>query len=457
MLGASESMKKALVISFEQLPACMLGCYGHQWIETPNFNRLAASSVLFDQHYANDLCSDQNSFPWWTGQSVPHVFETPSDCDISLISHLKKRGLKTNLLLESDRQTGRTAALRAQERYLTQFDQVETTTGLNGFKVDEAQTPVAQLMKTAIERLPDWMQNAEDQLIWISSEGVPAVPLAPEFFSTLYLDEVLDEGDIDENVADETEPPGELDEFTELSSSDDGTDDWQELMVAVSELFTSPEEWSELDDQERLMARAVYAGYITLIDHWFGRLLDQILKYAETQPVLLIVTAARGGNELLAPVRQVENGGLLEEISHVPLLIFDTENQQSGSRQQFLSQPADIPVTLSGWLKKPLEHVSCSGTNLCELLNSKQQISEKMIYAASDKAMAIRTSEFYYLQFRKDLQTTDSQSESTPNQQSKTQLYQKPVDRWDVYDLHQQLPEVDEQFSSHLEERRTNR
>ncbi|HBL48284.1 MAG TPA: sulfatase, partial [Planctomycetaceae bacterium] len=85
-------MKKAFVVSFEELPACMLGCYGHQWIETPNFDRLAALSVLFDQHYANDLSATQNSFPCWTGETLPQAFQAASPNLQSFVSTLKNQG-----------------------------------------------------------------------------------------------------------------------------------------------------------------------------------------------------------------------------------------------------------------------------------------------------------------------------------------------------------------------------
>jgi len=470
VIGTSDSMKKAFVISFEQLPACMLGCYGHQWIETPNLDRLASLSVLFDQHFANDLCMTQNSFPWWTGQTIPQAFEAAEQSPDSLISHLKKQGIQSTLLLESDSEAGRNSRDRSQETFFEEFDHVETVAGRNGFKVSEEKTPVAQLMQAAIERLPEWMGNSQDQLIWIRSEGVPLEPLAPEFFSTLYLDEVLDQEETEDEDSDEaefTDEPDVLDAELDLSEADERDDhlesdldaeDWQELIAVVAELFTSPEEWSELDDHERQMARVVYAGYVTLLDQWFGRLLDRILEYAETQPILLIVTAGQGGNELLGPVRQVENWGLFEEISHVPLFIFDSENEQQGNRRQFLSQPADIPVSLAHWLGTPLETVSHSGNNLLAVIRDQSPFPEPVIYAASDQAIALRTAEFYYLQVRNrptSLDSPDSEEVVTRNERSEQQLYQKPTDRWDVYEQHTQLPEIVAELAAQLEGKRT--
>jgi len=461
-------MKKAFVVSFEQLPACMLGCFGHQWIETPNFDRLASISVLFDQHFANDLSTTKNSFPWWSGQTIPQAFEAEKQSRKSFLSHLKKEGIHSTLLLESDSETGRNTSARAQEPFFNEFDQVETVTGLNGFQISDDKTPIARLMQTAIDHLPEWMENPKDQLVWIRSEGIPLEPLAPEFFSTLYLDEVLDQGEEEDEISDETEIReeqfnvedadsglSEAGESEEIDEADLVAEDWQELITVVSELFLNPEEWSELDDQERLMARAVYAGYVTLLDQWLGRLLDQLLEYAETQQILLIVTAARGGNELLGPIRNVKNWGLFDETSHVPLFIYDSKNQEQGNRRQFLSQPADIPVSLSNWLGTPLETDSRSGNNLLDVISDQNSLSEPAIYAASDHAFALRTAEYYYLESRNQPQVKNSEENEMLNEGLRPQLYQKPSDRWDVYELHTQLPEIVAQYSALLDEKRT--
>lgn len=441
-LKTSDHMKKAFVVSFEHLPACMLGCYGHQWIETPNFDRLASLSVLFDQHFANDLSTTENSFPWWTGQTIPYAIQPFRQKQHGFVTELKNRGVDTSLLLEADSDSGRNAAERSQEPYFSSFDQVDTFTGVNNYQVSEIETPVAKLMQSAVERLPGWMEDSRDQLIWIRSEGVPAFPLAPEFFATLYLDEVLDQDESEEDLE------AEIQDIEDLPAEETETDleaeDWQELVSAVAELFTSPEEWSELDEQERQMARVVYAGYVTLLDQWFGRFLDRLLEYAESHSLLLIVTAARGGNSLLGPLRNSDMGGLLEESTHIPLMMFRAGSEQSGSRRQFLTQPADLPASLLSWWNVSSEY---QGINLLSLLEDDQEIQEPQLFAADDERVAIRTADYYYLESQES-QEIDETVYAEDSQ--KRELYRKPIDRWDVADIYQQSPEVVSEFSSQL-------
>jgi arylsulfatase A-like enzyme len=63
-----------LVIEASGLHLGYLGCYGNEWVATPNLDRLASQSVIFDQHYLDVLGSTA------TGRApLPLPEETPSD------------------------------------------------------------------------------------------------------------------------------------------------------------------------------------------------------------------------------------------------------------------------------------------------------------------------------------------------------------------------------------------
>ncbi len=60
----------AIVVTFDRLPVGFLSCCGNGWIATPNFDRLAARSAVFEQHFADGIASDPASQSWWTGRST---------------------------------------------------------------------------------------------------------------------------------------------------------------------------------------------------------------------------------------------------------------------------------------------------------------------------------------------------------------------------------------------------
>lgn len=43
---------KTLVLHTHALNVAYLGCYGNEWVATPNIDRLASEGIVFDQHYA---------------------------------------------------------------------------------------------------------------------------------------------------------------------------------------------------------------------------------------------------------------------------------------------------------------------------------------------------------------------------------------------------------------------
>src|ERR1700677_3303934 len=43
---------KILVLDLAQCNLAYLGCYGNEWVATPNLDRFAAEGIVFDQHFA---------------------------------------------------------------------------------------------------------------------------------------------------------------------------------------------------------------------------------------------------------------------------------------------------------------------------------------------------------------------------------------------------------------------
>src|SRR5437016_2134466 len=61
-------LSRAVVLSIDRLGAAWLGPYGNTWIETPNFNRLAAESLLCETDVADSPDLAVACRAWWTGR-----------------------------------------------------------------------------------------------------------------------------------------------------------------------------------------------------------------------------------------------------------------------------------------------------------------------------------------------------------------------------------------------------
>ncbi len=142
---------RAIVLALDQLSRRCLGCYGHEWIETPNLDRLAARGVVFDHCFASP--AEEPLF----GDMTSHWIEL-----------LKREGVSVRWLCEAD----------------------EPAVG----DVEELnKTSLAQLVQQAEQALVELSQDpAAPWLLWLESRGIGWPGLAASQFVELYADELDD-------------------------------------------------------------------------------------------------------------------------------------------------------------------------------------------------------------------------------------------------------------------------
>ncbi len=145
---------RAIVLTFDRLSRRCLSFYGHEWIEAPNLERLAASSVVFDQHFAAEI------------DSLGLL-----DNSVTYENRLRKSGVIVKKLVED-------ASPSSNES--SEDDPVEL----------EA-TPLARLMAQADGVLAELAAgNDSSWLLWLKSAGIAWPCVATEEFAELYADEL---------------------------------------------------------------------------------------------------------------------------------------------------------------------------------------------------------------------------------------------------------------------------
>ncbi len=148
--------QRAIILSLDQISRRCLGCYGHEWIETPNFDRLASRGVVFDQCFS----------------SPAPEFEF-RDAARSLCNDFCDEGIVVRQLRESP-------AGETDEFAETAFGQLMTA-------AEHA------LVELSCDRTASWM-------LWLESSGIGWPGLATSQFVELYADE-LDDDDVSEVLA----------------------------------------------------------------------------------------------------------------------------------------------------------------------------------------------------------------------------------------------------------------
>lgn len=126
--------------------------------------------------------------------------------------------------------------------------------------------------------------------------------------------------------------------------------------------------------------RANYAALVTMVDEYFGRLLDYFDKYNLWEDTAIIVTTDHGfllgEHDWWAKLRMP----VYNEIAHIPLMVYHPDFlSQSGSRRSALTQTIDImPTILDMFNLVPPKDVN--GKSLLQLLNCDNKIRDSLIF-----------------------------------------------------------------------------
>lgn len=297
---ASDKNRSAVIVIVDRLGAGALGPYGNTWIDTPQFNRLAARGLLCETVLAEspELADAYRSY--WTGR---HVLEADAPDAASLPALAKGRGIATTLVTD-EKALGDVPHANAFAEHIA----VPHGAGRRAEELD--QSSFGQVFLTAI----DAIRAVQGQgLFWIHSRGMSGPWDAPLALRNQFAAE------------DDPLPPD----------------------------FLEPPEkqLSENHDPDELLGIAhAYAGQVTLLDACLGALLDELDELPGRGERLVVISSPRGYP--LGEHRRVGScdNALYTELLQTPLIISRGDGIGARERTQTLVQPCDFYNTFAEWL-----------------------------------------------------------------------------------------------------------
>ena len=145
--------------------------------------------------------------------------------------------------------------------------------------------------------------------------------------------------------------------------------------------------------------RANYAALVTMVDEYFGKLLDYFDKNNLWDNTALILTTDHGfllgEHDWWAKNRMP----VYNEIAHIPLMIYHPDfSSQSGSRRKNLTQSIDIMPTILEMYKiqSPKDVI---GKSLVEILNKDKKIRNSAIFGYFGSACNITDGRYTYFRY----------------------------------------------------------
>ncbi len=332
-----------------------LGCYGCEWIHTPNIDRLAAEGVVFDHAYTGsyatvpcrkDVMTGRWTFPW-TGWS-------PLEKDFRIMSELiGAAGYTTQFVLDTPH--------LIKDGY--NFDR-----GFSGWH---------------------WVRGQENDRWCTDRHYGRELPAAPHKLRS-------PDGTVPQYLRNVSQRRGEEDYFCAQTMA--FAAEWLERnydlgpFLLYADTFDPHEPWDPprsyidlydpgyqgeeiiypkygrcdyMSERELKHTRALYAAELTMVDTWIGKVLDRIEELGLFDNSLVVFTTDHGfflgENGLIGK----GDNPLYGVLSHIPL-IARLPGGQRGVRCQHFAQPADLlptfvdvtgtedPGTLHGRSLRPL-------------------------------------------------------------------------------------------------------
>ncbi len=355
---------KAVVVLLDSLNRHMLGAYGGEEFSTPNLDRLAKRAVRFEKHFTgslpcmparHDILVGAMDFLWRPWGSI-EIWERP------ITYHLRRKDIPTMLFSDHPHlfETG-------GENYHTDFFAWEYLRGHEG----------------------DPWKTREDPS-WVGTPALPARAAsekvkAPYDLSRTWFRDELDypgpktlnaaaqwlgeHGDAHEDFllfVDEFDPHEPFDTPAPWNQMYDPT--WQNPLLIWPPYAIDGIKNGALTEREGHQIRSNYGAKLSMIDHWFGKLLDVMDRDDRWADTMLILCTDHGhylGEKDIWGKPRVPQ---FETLGHTPLMIAAPGVEAGVS--DALTTNVDINATLADLFNVDM-HYTMHGRSMMPLLRGE--------------------------------------------------------------------------------------
>jgi arylsulfatase A-like enzyme len=344
----------AIVVLLDSLNRHLLGAYGSGEFDTPHIDRFAARSMRFDRHYVgslpcmparHDILCGALDFLWRPWGSV-EIWEE------AITYHLREKGIVTMLVSDHPHlfETG-------GENYHTDFNAWQYLRGHEGDPWKTVADPSAVGTPEMPEAKPASTPRPYDLArSWFREEsdfpGPKTMAAAADWLRAnasshkrffLFIDEF--------------DPHEPFDTPEPYASQYDPN--WEGPKLIWPPYAVGPIANGRMSARDGQQVRANYGSSLTMIDHWFGKLLDTIDELGLADDTMIVLCSDHGHYLGEKTVDDLDIWGkpavpLYETLGHTPLFI-SWPGRAAGSTDA-LTTNVDIHATLADLFGVEPEH-----------------------------------------------------------------------------------------------------
>ncbi len=375
------------MVMFDSLNRRMLQPYGCDWVQTPNFQRLAERTVCFDNSYVGSMPCMPARRELHTGRyNFLHRSWGPLEpFDDSMPELLDQHGIHTHLATDHYHYWEEGGAT-----YHTRYSTFETARGQEG-----------DLWKADLRpfELPDSLNNIRGGTFrnwarqdWVNRRYMPQEAQMAQPTTFGMGEEFLRTNGGEDNwflhleTFDPHEPYFASERFRELyPATQQGQHfDWP----SYRRVEETPEQVAR--------CRAESAALHSMCDHYMGRVIDLMDELDLWKDTLLIVNTDHGfllgEHDWWAKCCQP----FYDEVAHTPLFIWDPRCGKAGERRQSLVQTIDLPATLLDYfgVERPAD---MQGQPLADTVAADTPVREAALFGLHGAHVNVTDGRYVYM------------------------------------------------------------
>jgi len=309
-----------------------LGCYGNPWIHTPNLDKLASESLVFDRFYTGSFPTIPHRWDLFTGRFnfTYSEWQSLTNNEVTLAGSLQKDGYTSYMIFDTphlmnngfrfDHGFNGWNWIRGQEKDRYHMDPVDIELPFDPEKY--------HVVREFLERV--WRNHCHNKL---EEEKFAAVTMK-EAMKWLENNASHDKFYLHIDCFDPHEPWDPPQSYVDLY--DPGYE-------GAEICYPNYGPCDYLTPAEIKHIRALYAGEATMVDHWIGKLLEKVEALGLADDTAIIFTSDHGfyhgEHGLMGKIMM-----LYEEVTRVPFMI-RLPGRKPG-RTNYRAQAVDVMPTL---------------------------------------------------------------------------------------------------------------
>lgn len=371
---------RAVMVMYDSMNKAFLEPYGNDWVQTPNFSRLAAHAVTFDSFYAGSLPCMPARRELHTGRyNFLHRGWSPLEpFDDSMPQILKQHGIYSHMVTDHCHYWE-----DGGSTYHNRFASYEFVRGQEGDTWDGS---AAGYQPNQDGRV----QDAKNRTRMIREQDHYHARCCEQGLHFLEQNKNEDNWYLQLEYYDPHEPFFAPERFKKLYTDVPDDLDWPKYAPL-----------SENDPEYLKHSILNYAALVSMCDEYLGKVLDMFDKHDLWKDTMLIVNTDHG--YLLGEHGYVGKNYMpvYNEIANIPLFVWDPRNQDAGTRRQALAQTIDLPATILELFgqEKP-QHMM--GRDLQPVLKSDETIHDAILYGYHGMHININDGKHTYMKAASD-------------------------------------------------------